>query len=85
MIFLTSKDGEFDEALGLDLGADDYIAKPFSHQLLARRIKAVLRRANSDPALIDGDDATDQKPLNAASSYSTPTGRLAPGLASRSG
>jgi len=30
VIFLTSKDGEFDEALGLDLGADDYIAKPFS-------------------------------------------------------
>lgn len=50
VIFLTSKDGEFDEALGLDLGADDYIAKPFSHQLLARRIKAVLRRAQADPA-----------------------------------
>lgn len=63
VIFLTSKDGEFDEALGLDLGADDYIAKPFSHQLLARRIKAVLRRANSDPALIDGDEATDQKAI----------------------
>lgn len=63
VIFLTSKDGEFDEALGLDLGADDYIAKPFSHQLLARRIKAVLRRANSDPALIEGDDATDQKAI----------------------
>ena len=45
VIFLTSKDGEFDEALGLDLGADDYIAKPFSHQLLAKRIKAVLRRS----------------------------------------
>ena len=50
VIFLTSKDGEFDEALGLDLGADDYIAKPFSHQLLAKRIKAVLRRAQTDPA-----------------------------------
>lgn len=49
VIFLTSKDDEFDEALGLDLGADDYIAKPFSHQLLARRIKAVLRRAQADP------------------------------------
>jgi len=63
VIFLTSKDGEFDEALGLDLGADDYIAKPFSHQLLARRIKAVLRRANSDPALIEGEDGTDQKAI----------------------
>ena len=45
VIFLTSKAGEFDEALGLDLGADDYIAKPFSQPLLAKRIKAVLRRA----------------------------------------
>jgi two-component system response regulator ChvI len=51
VIFLTSKDGEFDEALGLDLGADDYISKPFSHKLLAKRIKAVLRRAQpADPA-----------------------------------
>ena len=61
VIFLTSKDDEFDEALGLDLGADDYIAKPFSHQLLARRIKAVLRRSQSDPEA-DGD-AGDQKAI----------------------
>jgi two-component system response regulator ChvI len=61
VIFLTSKDDEFDEALGLDLGADDYIAKPFSQQLLARRIKAVLRRSQSDPGL-DGDGA-DQKAI----------------------
>ena len=61
VIFLTSKDDEFDEALGLDLGADDYIAKPFSQQLLARRIKAVLRRSQSDPGL-DGD-AGDQKAI----------------------
>jgi two-component system response regulator ChvI len=56
VIFLTSKDGEFDEALGLDLGADDYIAKPFSHQLLAKRIKAVLRRAQADPAGAEAGD-----------------------------
>jgi len=55
VIFLTSKDAEFDEALGLDLGADDYIAKPFSHQLLVRRIKAVLRRSQSDPAFGEGE------------------------------
>ncbi|MCP2671801.1 response regulator transcription factor [Maricaulaceae bacterium EIL42A08] len=61
VIFLTSKDEEFDEALGLDLGADDYIAKPFSQQLLARRIKAVLRRSQSDPEL-DGD-SSDQKAI----------------------
>ena len=45
VIFLTSKDGEPDEALGLELGADDYIAKPFSQNLLTARIKAILRRA----------------------------------------
>jgi two-component system response regulator ChvI len=45
VIFLTSKDEEFDEALGLNLGADDYIAKPFSQRLLGERVKAVLRRA----------------------------------------
>jgi two-component system, OmpR family, response regulator ChvI len=44
VIFLTSKDDELDEALGLAMGADDYIAKPFSQRLLLARIKAILRR-----------------------------------------
>ncbi len=44
VIFLTSKDDELDEALGLALGADDYIAKPFSQRLLIARIRAILRR-----------------------------------------
>ena len=44
VIFLTSKDDELDEALGLGLGADDYITKPFSQRLLLARIQAVLRR-----------------------------------------
>jgi two-component system response regulator ChvI len=45
VIFLTSKDDELDEALGLAMGADDYISKPFSQRLLLARIRAVLRRA----------------------------------------
>ena len=45
VIFLTSKDGEADEALGLAMGADDYIAKPFSQRLLIARIRAILRRS----------------------------------------
>ncbi len=45
VIFLTSKDEENDEALGLSLGADDYIAKPFSQRLLIARAHAILRRA----------------------------------------
>ena len=52
VIFLTSKDDELDEALGLGMGADDYITKPFSQRLLLARIRAVLRRAsqgNLDP------------------------------------
>ncbi|MBM3523385.1 MAG: response regulator transcription factor [Alphaproteobacteria bacterium] len=44
IIFLTSKDDEVDEALGLRMGADDYITKPFSQRLLIERIRAILRR-----------------------------------------
>jgi two-component system response regulator ChvI len=50
VIFLTSKDEELDEALGLAMGADDYIAKPFSQRLLIARIRAVLRRAEARAA-----------------------------------
>lgn len=44
VILLTSRDSEIDEALGLELGADDYIAKPFSTRVLMARIAALLRR-----------------------------------------
>jgi two-component system, OmpR family, response regulator ChvI len=44
VIFLTSKDDEIDEVLGLRLGADDYVKKPFSQRLLVARIRALLRR-----------------------------------------
>ena len=44
VIFLTSKDDEVDELMGLRLGADDYITKPFSQRLLLERIRALLRR-----------------------------------------
>jgi len=44
VIFLTSKDEEIDEVIGLRMGADDYIRKPFSQRLLVERIRAVLRR-----------------------------------------
>ncbi|MDZ4139325.1 MAG: response regulator transcription factor [Erythrobacter sp.] len=53
VIFLTSKDDESDEEAGLEQGADDYIAKPFSLRLLVARIRAILRRA--DP--VAGGDA----------------------------
>ena len=47
VIFLTSKDDEVDEMVGLSLGADDYIKKPFSQRLLLQRVRAVLRRAEA--------------------------------------
>ena len=47
VIILTSKDEEIDEILGFNLGADDYIHKPFSQRLLIERVKAVLRRARA--------------------------------------
>jgi two-component system response regulator ChvI len=59
VIFLTSKDEEVDEIMGLRMGADDYIKKPFSQRLLVERIRALLRReqarampAGSDPNAI---------------------------------
>jgi two-component system response regulator ChvI len=48
VIILTSKDEEIDEILGFNLGADDYMHKPFSQRLLIERVKAVLRRARAD-------------------------------------
>ncbi|SET65724.1 response regulator transcription factor [Oceanicella actignis] len=47
VIFLTSKDEEIDEVLGLRMGADDYVRKPFSQRLLVERIRAVLRRRDA--------------------------------------
>jgi two-component system response regulator ChvI len=48
VIILTSKDEEIDEILGFNLGADDYIHKPFSQRLLIERVKALLRRIGAD-------------------------------------
>ncbi|MFA3920361.1 response regulator transcription factor [Ruegeria hyattellae] len=53
VIFLTSKDDEIDEVLGLRMGADDYVKKPFSQRLLVERIRALLRRQDA----IAGDEA----------------------------
>ena len=50
VVFLTSKDEEVDELMGLRLGADDYITKPFSQRLLLERIRALLRRNEASRA-----------------------------------
>lgn len=63
ILVLTAKDGEYDEAEGLDTGADDYLTKPFSYVVLQARIRALLRRRNragAAPVLRFGDLAVDQ-------------------------
>jgi two-component system, OmpR family, response regulator ChvI len=66
VIFLTSKDDEVDQVMGLRMGADDYITKPFSQRLLVERIRALLRRrdlargaATAEPPIQRGDLALD--------------------------
>ena len=60
IIMLTAKDSEIDKLLGLELGADDYVTKPYSSRELMARIRAVLRRQSSDHG-----DEQDQKALAA--------------------
>src|SRR5258706_16375770 len=57
VIILTSKDEEIDEILGFNLGADDYIHKPFSQRLLIERVKAGLRRARPEDEADGGGPA----------------------------
>jgi two-component system response regulator RegX3 len=61
IIMLTARDAEIDRVVGLELGADDYVTKPFSTRELVARIKTVLRRA---PIVTMGD--TDTAPAHAA-------------------
>ena len=70
VIILTSKDEEIDEILGFNLGADDYIHKPFSQRLLIERVKAVLRRGRADEEQAAGG------PASAANSKAIKRGRL---------
>jgi two-component system catabolic regulation response regulator CreB len=56
IIFLTARDAELDRIVGLEIGADDYVTKPFSPRELSARVKAVLRRYNPGPT--DGDGST---------------------------
>ncbi|MCX4636149.1 response regulator transcription factor [Streptomyces sp. RPA4-5] len=62
ILMLTAKDGEYDEAEGLDTGADDYLTKPFSYVVLVARVKALLRRRGrtAPPVLRVGALAIDQ-------------------------
>lgn len=50
VLFLTARDSEIDRILGLELGGDDYVTKPFSPREVAARVRAILRRASGQPA-----------------------------------
>ena len=84
VIFLTSKDEEIDELMGLNAGADDYIRKPFSQRLLLERVRAVLRRAEgrTTPPLPVATTAR-RKRWCGASWRSIRSAMNAPGMASR--
>jgi DNA-binding response OmpR family regulator len=59
VLMLTAKGGEYDEADGLDLGADDYLSKPFSFVVLVARLRALLRRGQSrSPSVLAAGDLT---------------------------
>ena len=59
VLMLSAKDGEYDEADGLDIGADDYLTKPFSYVVLVARLRALLRRGAPDrPAVLAAGDRT---------------------------
>ena len=60
VIFLTSKDDEVDQVIGLRMGADDYITKPFSQRLLIERIKALLRRRDFMASVASGQEVEKQ-------------------------
>src|SRR6476659_6764195 len=59
ILILSAKDGEYDQADGLDLGADDYLTKPFSYVVLAARLRALLRRGPTRrPSVLQAGDLT---------------------------
>ena len=60
VIFLTAKDNEYDKIIGLELGADDYILKPFNDRELIARINALLRRTRWDNLVNETDDLPQQ-------------------------
>ncbi|PKG24295.1 response regulator YycF [Niallia nealsonii] len=60
IIMLTAKDSEIDKVLGLELGADDYVTKPFSTRELIARVKANLRRHQQTPSALEEENETNE-------------------------
>jgi two-component system response regulator ChvI len=70
IIFLTSREEEFDRVLGLEIGADDYLCKPFSMRELLARVKVLLRRAALAGTRVDAAAAADPERVSIAGSLS---------------
>jgi two-component system response regulator RegX3 len=66
VIMLTAKDGEIDKVVGLELGADDYVTKPYSSRELLARVRAVLRRRVSSSGSTEDDDELEDDGILAA-------------------
>jgi two-component system response regulator RegX3 len=78
VIMLTAKDGEVDKVVGLELGADDYVTKPFSSRELVARIRAVLRRGSEADELVPGTIEAGPVRMDVERHVVTVDGRSAP-------
>jgi len=78
VIMLTAKDGEVDKVVGLELGADDYVTKPFSSRELVARIRAVLRRGSDVDDLVTGTVEAGPVRMDVERHVVTVDGRTAP-------
>ena len=81
ILMLTAKDGEVDRVLGLEVGADDYVAKPFSMPELVARVRALLRRRKLDSG--EGDDEASRRRPRARSGKARSPPRRRAGAADR--
>ncbi len=69
ILMLTAKDDEFDKVLGLELGADDYMTKPFSPREVVARVKAILRRSQAIKGAAEPEEPADYKEVGELKVY----------------
>lgn len=69
ILMLTAKDDEFDKVLGLELGADDYMTKPFSPREVVARVKAILRRSQAVQIAVEAEEPADYKEVGELKVY----------------
>ncbi|XXM71016.1 response regulator transcription factor [Lysinibacillus sphaericus] len=69
ILMLTAKDDEFDKVLGLELGADDYMTKPFSPREVVARVKAILRRSQAVKIAVEAEEPADYKEVGELKVY----------------